>query len=65
MNTYDTYTIILSNEKVAEDHYLLRCECSEIAQHALPGQFVHVMIHTVLDSYFADPSQSIRLMDMK
>jgi dihydroorotate dehydrogenase electron transfer subunit len=44
MNTYDTYTIILSNEKVAEDHYLLRCECSEIAQHALPGQFVHVMI---------------------
>ncbi len=44
MNTFDTHTTILSNEKVAEDHYLLRCECSEIAQHALPGQFIHVMI---------------------
>ena len=44
MNTYDTHTIILSNKKVAEDHYLLRCECSEIAQHAQPGQFIHVLI---------------------
>lgn len=44
MHTYDTHTTILSNEKVAEDHYLLRCECSEIAQHAEPGQFVHVLI---------------------
>lgn len=44
MNTFDTHTTILSNENVAEDHYLLRCECSEIAQHARPGQFVHVMI---------------------
>ena len=43
-NTYDTHTTILSNEKVAEDHYLLRCECAEIAQNALPGQFVHVLI---------------------
>ncbi len=42
--TYDTLTTILSNEKVAEDHYLLRCKCSEIAQRALPGQFVHVLI---------------------
>ncbi len=44
MPTYNTHTTILSNEKVAEDHYLLRCECSEIAQHAQPGQFVHVLI---------------------
>ena len=44
MHTYDTYTTILSNEKVAEDHYLLCCECSEIAQNAHPGQFVHVLI---------------------
>ncbi len=44
MNTFDTYTRILSNEKVAEDHYLLRCECSEIAQYAEPGQFIHVLI---------------------
>lgn len=44
MHTFDTHTTILSNEKVAEDHYLLRCECSEIAQHAQPGQFVHVLI---------------------
>lgn len=44
MHTYDINTTILSNEEVAEDHYLLRCECSEIAQHAKPGQFVHVLI---------------------
>lgn len=44
LNTYDTRIIILSNEEVAEAHYLLRCECAEIAQHARPGQFVHVMV---------------------
>ena len=44
MNTYDIHTTILSNENVAEDHYLLRCECSDIAQHAQPGQFIHVLI---------------------
>ena len=44
LNTYDVQTVILSNEEVAEAHYLLRCECAEIAQHARPGQFVHVMI---------------------
>ncbi len=44
MHTYDTHTTILSNEKVAEDHYLLRCECSDIAQYAQPGQFIHVLI---------------------
>ena len=43
-NTYDLHTTLLSNEEVAEAHYLLRCECAEIAQHARPGQFVHVMI---------------------
>ena len=43
-NTYDIHTTVLSNEAVAEAHYLLRCECAEIAQHARPGQFVHVMI---------------------
>lgn len=43
-STYDLHTTILSNEAVAEAHYLLRCECPEIAQHARPGQFVHVMI---------------------
>ncbi|MYA99529.1 dihydroorotate dehydrogenase electron transfer subunit [Candidatus Poribacteria bacterium] len=44
LSTYDLQTVILSNEAVAEAHYLLRCECPEIAQHARPGQFVHVMI---------------------
>ena len=44
MNTYDINTTILSNEEVAEDHYLLRCECYEIAKRAQPGQFVHVLI---------------------
>lgn len=44
LSTYDLNTTILSNEAVAEAHYLLRCECSEIAQHARPGQFVHVLI---------------------
>ena len=44
ISKFDTHTIIISNEKVAEDHYLLRCECSEIAQHAQPGQFIHVLI---------------------
>ena len=43
-NAYDIQTVVLSNEEVAEAHYLLRCECAEIAQHARPGQFVHVMI---------------------
>ena len=43
-NTYDRRTVILSNEAVAEAHYLLRCECPEIAQHAQPGQFIHVMV---------------------
>ena len=44
LNAYDIHTTILSNEEVAEAHYLLRCECAEIAQQARPGQFVHVMI---------------------
>ena len=44
MPTYDTCTTILSNERVAEDHYLLHCECAEIAQSAQPGQFVHALI---------------------
>ena len=44
MNTFDITTTILSNEEVAEDHFLLKCECYEIAQHAQPGQFVHVLI---------------------
>ena len=43
-NTYDIHTTILSNKEVAEAHYLLRCECAEIAQQARPGQFIHVMI---------------------
>ena len=43
-NAYDIHTAVLSNEEVAEAHYLLRCECAEIARHARPGQFVHVMI---------------------
>ncbi len=42
--SYDLHTAIISNEEVAEAHYLLRCECDEIAQHARPGQFIHVMI---------------------
>lgn len=43
-NSYDIHTAILSNEEVADAHYLLRCECAEIAKHARPGQFIHVMI---------------------
>ena len=43
-NSYDIHTAIISNVEVAEAHYLLRCECPEIAQHARPGQFIHVMI---------------------
>ncbi len=43
-NSYDIHTAILSNEEAAEAHYLLRCECAEIAKHARPGQFIHVMI---------------------
>ena len=43
-NNYDIHTTILSNEAVAEAHYLLRCECVEIAQYARPGQFIHVTI---------------------
>ena len=43
-NTYDLRTVIRSNEAVADAHYLLRCECAEIAQYARPGQFIHVMV---------------------
>ena len=35
---------MISNELVAENHYLLRCSCPEIAASALPGQFIHVLI---------------------
>ena len=41
---FDTRTEIISNEKVAQDHYLLYCTCPKIAESALPGQFVHVLI---------------------
>lgn len=44
LNTYDVQTTILANEEVTEAHYLLRCECPEIAKNALPGQFIHVMV---------------------
>ena len=41
---FDLVTEVLANEQVAQDHYLLRCECPEIAECALPGQFIHVLI---------------------
>ena len=41
---FDLLTQILSNEQVAQDHYLLRCKCPEIAAEARPGQFIHVLI---------------------
>jgi dihydroorotate dehydrogenase electron transfer subunit len=41
---FDLATKILANEQVAQDHYLLRCVCPEIAESALPGQFIHVLI---------------------
>ena len=40
----DLPTEVISNELVAENHYLLRCSCPEIAVSALPGQFIHVLI---------------------
>ena len=41
---FDLPTEVLSNELVAENHYLLRCSCPKIAANALPGQFIHVLI---------------------
>ncbi len=41
---FDLPTEVISNEPVAESHYLLRCACPEIAANALPGQFIHVLI---------------------
>ena len=41
---FDLPTEVISNELVAENHYLLRCSCPEIAARALPGQFIHVLI---------------------
>lgn len=41
---FDLPTEIISNELIAENHYLLRCSCPEIAASALPGQFIHVLI---------------------
>lgn len=41
---FDTHTEVISNEEVAQDHCLLICDCPEIAESALPGQFVHVLI---------------------
>ncbi len=40
----DERTEIISNEEVAQDHYLLYCACPHIAENALPGQFVHVLL---------------------
>ena len=40
----DIPTEVISNELIAENHYLLRCACPEIALSALPGQFIHVLI---------------------
>jgi dihydroorotate dehydrogenase electron transfer subunit len=40
----DYLTQVISNEQVAQDHYLLRCACPEIASSAQPGQFIHVLI---------------------
>lgn len=41
---FDIPTEVISNQPVAENHYLLRCACPEIAASALPGQFIHVLI---------------------
>ena len=41
---FDLPTEVISNEQVAENHYLLRCSCPEIAASVLPGQFIHVLI---------------------
>ena len=41
---FDLPTEVISNEPVAENHYLLRCSCPEIAANARPGQFIHVLI---------------------
>ncbi len=41
---FDLFTQIISNEQVAQGHYLLRCTCPEIAASALPGQFIHLLI---------------------
>ena len=41
---FDILTKIISNEQVAQHHFLLYCECPEIATCALPGQFVHVLM---------------------
>ena len=43
MKKHNLKTTILSNRQVAEDHYLLYCDCPEIATSALPGQFIHVL----------------------
>lgn len=40
----DLSTEVISNELIAENHYLLRCSCPEIAASTLPGQFIHVLI---------------------
>jgi len=41
---FDTLTEIICNQEFAQDHYLLYCECPEIAASARPGQFIHVLI---------------------
>ena len=41
---FDLPTEVVSNELIAENHYLLRCSCPAIAASALPGQFIHVLI---------------------
>ncbi|MDE0297410.1 MAG: dihydroorotate dehydrogenase electron transfer subunit [Candidatus Poribacteria bacterium] len=41
---FDIDTEIISNMEVAQDHFLLYCNCPEIASSAQPGQFVHVLM---------------------
>ena len=43
MKKHNLKTTILSNRQVAEDHYLLYCDCPEVAISAQPGQFIHVL----------------------
>ena len=43
---YDLKTTILSNQEVAEGHYMLHCNCPEIAHSAEPGQFIHVLFNS-------------------
>ena len=52
---FDILAQILSNIEVAEEHFKMKLACPQIAAHAQPGQFVHLLINERYDPLLRRP----------